>query len=169
MIIQRLLVALASAAAVVAASPSRGFAGDEALWDISAREAVERSIEQPHLPLRPMIVVMDVCGSGEHRAHGFLNSMADYRDRGSLNIELVPEVRAALAARLGGDPVEVLSGRRITVFGVVRQVPIYLFRDGQPTGEYYHQTQMRLWSAGHLDVVIENGEPAPGECDAQMT
>lgn len=169
MIIQRFVTALAGAAAVIAASPSGGLAGDEALAPVTARDAVERSIAQPHLPLRPMTVVMDVCGSGEHRAHGFLNSMADYRHRGSLNIELVPEVRAALAVRLGGDPVDVLSGHRITVFGVVRQVPIYLFRNGQPTGEFYHQTQMRLWSADHLNVVIEDGQPVAGECDALMT
>lgn len=169
MIIQRFGRVLAAALLAMAASAAAGIARDEIPSSMTAREAVERSIAQPHLPLRPATVTMDVCGSGEHRGHGFLNSMADYRDRGSLNIELVPEVRAELSARLGGDPVDVLSGRRITVFGVVRQVPIYLFYDGQPTGEHYYQTQMRLWSAAHLDVVIEDGQPVAGDCSAMIT
>ncbi|WP_300530936.1 hypothetical protein [Maricaulis sp.] len=131
---------------------------------VEAEEAIRQSIAQPHAPLAPMWVEMNVCGAGADGARGFLNSMPEYRDRGSLNVELVPEVRAQLAVRLGGDPLEFLRGYRVRVFGAVRQVRINLLRDGQPSGRYYFQTQMRLGSAILLEIIQIDGEPAQAEC-----
>ena len=132
---------------------------------ISALEAVRQSIERPHTPLEAQWIEMDVCGAGEDGAHGFLNSVRDYRSRDSLNVELLPTVRARLEQRLGGDPIAVLRGQRIAVFGPVRQVQINLYDGGVPTGRYYFQTQMRLASASHLEpLVSDTGEPLPARC-----
>jgi hypothetical protein len=126
---------------------------------VEAEEAIRQSIAQPHAPLEAMWIEMNVCGSGSDGARGFLNSMREYRDRGSLNVELMPQVRAELATRLGGDPVATLTGYRVRFFGAPRQVRILLYRDGEPTGEYYFQTQVRLRSAILLDFVREGSEP----------
>lgn len=134
---------------------------------IRALDAVRQSIERPHAPLEAQWIEMDVCGSGEDGAHGFLNSVRDYRSRDSLNVELLPTVRARLEQRLGDDPIAVLRGQRIAVFGPVRQVQINLYEGGVPTGRYYFQTQMRLASASHLEVLVsDTGEPLPARCGA---
>ena len=131
---------------------------------IGAEEAVRRSIDQPAIPLSPSWILMDVCGSGEDRGRGYLNSMRDYRDRGSLNVELTPDVRAGLLRRLGGDPVALLPGRRIAVYGSARQVRINWYRDGVATGEFYFQTQLRLASPDHLELVVEDDGHVPANC-----
>ena len=64
---------------------------------VEAEEAIRQSIAQPHAPLEPMWIEMNVCGSGAVGETGFLNSMREYRDRGSLNVELPPSVRTMLA------------------------------------------------------------------------
>lgn len=132
---------------------------------IPTAEAIERSIASPVSPIGPIWVEMDVCGSGAHRGRGFLNSMEDYRDRRSLNIELPALVRGQLAVIHSGDPVETLLGKRVQVFGSVRQVRINLFQGGVATGEYYFQTQLRLTSPTYLRVVYEGDEPVPADCN----
>lgn len=134
---------------------------------VRALDAVRQSIERPHAPLEAQWVEMDVCGSGEDGAHGFLNSVHDYRSRDSLNVELLPTVRSRLAERIGGDPVAALRGKRIMIYGPVRQVQIDLYNRGVPTGRYYFQTQMRLASASHLEILVsDTGEPLPARCGA---
>ncbi|MFW5660958.1 MAG: hypothetical protein ACOC20_06135 [Oceanicaulis sp.] len=131
---------------------------------LSAHEAVERSIASPGAPLPEAWIEMNVCGAGADGARGYLNSKENYRDRGSLNIELVPPVRAAIAARLGGDPIEVLYGERIRVYGAARQVRISVFRrsDGVTVGSYF-QTQLRLSSADRLEVVERSADLSDGD------
>ena len=147
--------------AVLLLAPAAARADDA----IGALEAVRRSIGQPHAPLARQWVEMDVCGSGEDRRHGFLNSQQDYRHPDSLNVELLPTVRARLAQRIGGDPVDVLLGRRIAVYGAVRQVRIDLYENGVRTEHFYFQTQMRLQSAQHLRLLeAEDGAPVPARC-----
>lgn len=131
---------------------------------ISASEAIERSIASPSSAIGPVWVEMDVCGSGAHRGRGFLNSMEDYRDRQSLNVELPRLVRGQLAVIHGGDPIETLLGKRVQVFGPVRQIRINLFQGGVATG-YYFQTQLRLTSPTYLRVVYEGDEPVPADCN----
>lgn len=149
-------VAVAWAADVADAQRERG--------PVAASEIVARSIARPHAPLEFTLIEMHVCGSGEQGGRGYLNSKADYRDRGSLNVELAPGVRAELAERLGGDPVDVLLNKRIVVGGRARQVRIDWFLGGVPTGEFYFQTQLRLESAAYLEPAIEAGELSPADC-----
>lgn len=132
---------------------------------VSAAEAIERSIASPSSAIGPVWVEMDVCGSGAHRGRGFLNSMEDYRDRQSFNVELPPLVRGQLAVIHGGDPVETLVGKRVQVFGPVRQVRINLFQGGVATGQFYFQTQLQLTSPTYLRVVYEGDEPVPADCN----
>ncbi|MGX6647348.1 hypothetical protein ACWCOP_05335 [Maricaulaceae bacterium MS644] len=124
-----------------------------------ARDAVERSIASPASPLPEAWIEMNVCGAGEDGSRGYLNSKENYRDRGSLNVELTAPVRAALAARYGGDPIDVLFAERIRVYGAVRQVRISVFRqsDGVTVGSYF-QTQLRLASADRLEVVARTAD-----------
>ncbi|MGY6627315.1 MAG: hypothetical protein ACXIVL_02265 [Oceanicaulis sp.] len=149
-------MAVAWAADVADAQRERG--------PVAASEIVARSIARPHAPLEFTLIEMHVCGSGEQGGRGYLNSKADYRDRGSLNVELAPGVRAELAERLGGDPVDVLLNKRIVVGGRARQVRIDWFLGGVPTGEFYFQTQLRLESAAYLEPAIEAGELSPADC-----
>jgi hypothetical protein len=133
-------------------------------WPVSAPEAVARSIAQPDAPLDFMAIEMNVCGSGESAGRGYLNSKADYRDPRSLNVELMPDVRQALAEQLGGDPVDILLNKRIVVFGQLRQVRIEWMLGGEPMGASYAQTQMQLQTPGLLEPVIAAGELAPADC-----
>lgn len=133
-------------------------------WPVAAADAVARSIAQPDAPLHPMAIEMNVCGSGQSGDRGYLNSMPDYRDRRSLNVELMPSVRADLTEQLGGDPVEILLNKRIVVFGQLRQVRIEWMLGGEPMGASYTQTQMRLQTAGLLEPVIMDGNLAPADC-----
>ncbi len=134
---------------------------------LSAREAIERSMASPGAPLAESWIEMDVCGSGEDGARGFLNSHENYRDRASLNVELVPEVRAALALRLNGDPIEVLYGERILIYGTARQVRMSVFRRSDDvTVRDYFQTQLRLAAADRLQIIERDPDFADGaECD----
>ncbi|MHA6289563.1 hypothetical protein [Maricaulis sp. CAU 1757] len=134
-----------------------------------AAEAIEHSIAQPHRPLAPQWIVMHVCASGTEGATGYLNSAADYRSRASLNVELPLPVRAELQRRLGADPVAFLPGRRILVYGSARQVRIDWFRGGQPTGEYYFQTQLRLHDADHLELVDTDPDTSAASCQALVS
>lgn len=119
-------------------------------------------------PLNPMQAVMraaeaaprgvdgvfelEVRGSGRDAFFSFLNSEADYRDQRCLTIVLSPAATAALRARLGGDPVEVLRGRHIVVTGTARRERIDFTANGMPTGKYYYQTHVRVSDAAQIVV-----------------
>ena len=126
---------------------------------------VQRSMDMGGAPLLPEWIVMDVCGSGAVGRRGFLNSVADYRNRRSLNVELVPTVRLALHHAYNADPVEHLLGYRILVYGSARQVRINLLSQGEPVGKFYFQTQLRLAAPDHIRLMTENGEPVLAQCE----
>lgn len=144
------------------ALPSPAKAQDEAL---SAHDVIELSTAQPALSVGPVWVEMDVCGSGVVRGRVFLNSLADYRDRASLNAFIPPWHRDAMQARLGAPPEEILVGYRVRIYGEARQVRInWLDEAGQPTGEYYFQTQFHILGPRDLDIVMVDGEPVRATC-----
>lgn len=136
---------------------------------MTADEAIQRSIAQPTAPIEPSWVIMDVCAAGADGPRGFLNSRRDYRDRGSLNVELPVSVRRDLAERLGGDPIDVLRGQRIAVYGQARQVRINLLREGRRTGRYYFQTQLRLNAADLLEIIERDGQAQTAACDLLLS
>lgn len=133
-------------------------------FDMTAADAIGRSMASPEQPLDAAWILMDVCGAGADGTRGFLNSQRNYRDRASLNVELPAPVRIDLAQRLGADPLEALRGKRVRVFGQARQVRINLFHRGQRTGRFYYQTQLRLMSAEFLELIVEEGVAAPADC-----
>jgi hypothetical protein len=95
---------------------------------------------------------MEVRGSGRDAFRTFLNSEADYRDQRCLTIALSPAAAAALRERLGGDPGEVLRGRRIVVTGTARRERVDFTANGAPTGKYYYQTHVRVSDAAQIVV-----------------
>jgi hypothetical protein len=157
---------MSAAIGIAAAGLALSMLGDAAAAQtsvLSAREAIERSIASPGNALPESWIEMNVCGSGEDGARGFLNSKEDYRDRASLNIELHAPVRAALTARLNGDPIDVLYGERIRIYGAARQVRISVFRRSDDvTVRHYYQTQLSLASADRLQVIEREPDLADG-------
>lgn len=85
---------------------------------------------------------------GESGYSLFLNSSADYRDPGNLSVELQPGAIAELKARLGGEPREILVGKRIRVNGTARRVPIPR-RDGST----YFQTRIEVDRGSQIEIV----------------
>ncbi|RKR04156.1 hypothetical protein [Maricaulis maris] len=131
----------------------------------SADDVVAASRAQPFRPLEDMWVRLDVCGSGAANGSAFLNSYDNYRDPRSLNVELVPALRSALAALNGQDPVDHYLGRRVLVFGAVRQVPIQVRDADGVVVHVYHQTQMRLTRPDRILVVENEQGPERARCD----
>ena len=83
----------------------------------------------------------DVGKKGKGRDHVFLDSMEDYRDPHSLNVNVFPH--SAERLHLNGDPKN-LVGKTVTVSGVVRRVRIRC-QNGCPqdaSASHYYQTQM---------------------------
>ena len=77
---------------------------------------------------------------GSTGASGFnvyLNSAADYRDASNLSIELHPGALAGLRKTLGGEPEDLLKGKRVRVTGTARRVPIPKHHGGT-----YYQTRI---------------------------
>ncbi|MBS0583191.1 MAG: hypothetical protein JSS42_08830 [Proteobacteria bacterium] len=97
----------------------------------------------------------DVGKKGTGRDHVFLDSMEDYRDPHSLNVNVFPH--SAERLHLNGDPKD-LVGKSVTVSGVVRRVRIHC-QNGCPqdaSAGHYYQTQMYVREGD--DAQIE--EPA---------
>ena len=130
-----------------------------------AEAVVEASRAEPFRALDPMWVILDVCGSGAAHGSAFLNGFENYRDPRSLNVELVPILRAALTARLGQDPVDYYRGQRVYVFGAARQVPINVRDANGVVVHIYHQTQIRLTRADQILLVETEQDPEPARCD----
>jgi len=83
----------------------------------------------------------DVGKKGRGRDHVFLDSMEDYRDPRSLNVNVFPH--SAERLHLNGDPKDLL-GKSVAVSGVVRRVRIRC-QNGCPqdaSASHYYQTQM---------------------------
>lgn len=137
---------------------------------ISAPEAIERSIASPDEPVGPFWVEMDVCGTGIVGGRVFLNSMADYRDRRSLNAFIPRWRRESVAERLGGDPADVLLGYRIQVYGAPRQARINLVDENrESTGEFYYQTHLPVTGSGDVRILHRDGEPVRADCGAPVS
>ena len=84
----------------------------------------------------------------------YLNSEADYRDQRNLTVRLEPPAAAGLEARLGEPLEEALRGRKIVVVdAIARRTRIDFLIDGQPSGEYYYQTHVRVPDASQLHVL----------------
>jgi hypothetical protein len=83
----------------------------------------------------------DVGKKGKGRDHVFLDSMEDYRDPHSLNVNVFPH--SAERLHLNSDPKD-LVGKSVTVSGLVRRVRIRC-QNGCPQDasvSHYFQTQM---------------------------
>ncbi|HEX7915826.1 hypothetical protein [Rudaea sp.] len=83
----------------------------------------------------------DVGKKGKGRDHVFLDSMEDYRDPHSLNVNVFPH--SAERLHLNGNPKD-LVGKSVTVSGLVRRVRIRC-QNGCPQdagASHYYQTQM---------------------------
>jgi hypothetical protein len=78
-----------------------------------------------------------VASTGASGFNVYLNSAADYRDPANLSAELHPGALAVLRKALGGEPEDLLKGKRVRVTGTARRVPIPR-RDSTP----YYQTRI---------------------------
>jgi len=135
--------------AVTPTSPERAAAGSAAPLTpaqavVMAAEAAPEGVEG--------VFELEVRGSGRDAFRSFLNSEADYRDQRCLTIALAPAAAAGLRERLGGDPVELLRGRRILVSGTARRVRIDFTANGRPTGKYSFQTHVQVDDATQVVV-----------------
>jgi hypothetical protein len=78
-----------------------------------------------------------VVSTGASGFNVYLNSAQDYRDPANLSVELHPGALAGLRKTLGGEPEDLLKGKRVRVTGTARRVPIPR-RDGTT----YYQTRI---------------------------
>lgn len=97
------------------------------------------------------VFALTVRASGSDRGQLYLNSERDYRNPRNLSIALTPQAQRELAGRLEPDSIRALHGRQVRVQGQARLVRIdFTHRDGQPSGSYYYQTQVRVERASQL-------------------
>ena len=118
----------------------------------SAAEAV-RGLADPQTLALPGQFAFVVKGGGRDAERVFLNSEFDYRDAATLTVALSGPAVTALTQRLEGPPDRLLIGRTIVVNGVAQRVRINLYKDGQPTGEFYFQTHVSVRQADQIHVV----------------
>jgi hypothetical protein len=85
---------------------------------------------------------------GESGFAVYLNSSVDYRDPANLTVELKPGAIAELQTRLGGEPRELLAGKRVRVTGVAKRVPIPK-RDGTT----YYQTRIDADRGNQIEIL----------------
>lgn len=85
---------------------------------------------------------------GESGFAVYLNSSADYRDPANLTVELKPGAITELKTRLGGEPRELLAGKRVRVTGVAKRVPI-----PRRDGTVYHQTRIDAETASQIEIL----------------
>ena len=91
---------------------------------------------------------MVVGSTGAAAFQVYLNSAKNYRDADNLTIELDPGPRAVLKTRLGGEPEDLMAGRRIRVTGVAKRIAIS-GRDGTTI----YQTRVRIVRPDQLGPV----------------
>jgi hypothetical protein len=89
----------------------------------------------------------DVGSGGASGFVSYLNSAADYRDPANLSVELHAAAVNALRTRFGGEPQDVLKGKRVRVKGVARRVPI------PADNPRYHQTRIAVDSAVQVEIL----------------
>lgn len=96
--------------------------------------------------------VMTVRAVGHEGGLAYLNSATDYRAADNLTFTLPPSAQRALARKAGG-PLASVIGRRVTVEGIVRNVPIALTRYGRPVRVIRVQHMVTLRQAGGVVAV----------------
>lgn len=104
---------------------------------------------------RPVAGVFALRVQAADRAEGriFFNSERDYRDPRNITIVVHGDAVRDLEKQLGGDPVDLLRGKRIQVTGDVRRVRIDFMQDDRPMGKYYYQTHVDVTRAAQLRVL----------------
>ncbi|MEG2803220.1 hypothetical protein [Stenotrophomonas sp.] len=115
---------------------------------ITPVEAVQAANDDPKRGISgTFVLTVQNVDQTEHRI--YLNSERDYRHQVALSVSLDAAQAEALQAQLG-LPLERLVNRRLLVQGTARRNTIQFTHDGQPSGKYYFQTQVRVDDARHL-------------------
>lgn len=89
-----------------------------------------------------------VVSTGASGFNIYLNSAADYRDPANLSVELHAGAAQALRKQLGGEPEDLMKGKRIRVKGIARHVPIPR-RDGTT----YYQTRIDADTGDQVQLI----------------
>ena len=88
---------------------------------------------------------LSVQAVGDDRDGVYLNSERDYRDPRNVTVRLSHAAARDLRDAIGGATLgDALVGRSLTVRGSVVRQRILFVSEGQPTGQYYYQTHVRV-------------------------
>lgn len=84
----------------------------------------------------------------------YLNSDLDYRDPKSIAVVLAPSTITAFTREYGSSPDLYFLNKTIEVIGRVKQVKIYMFKNGERTKKHYFQTHIKIKDIEKIKVLI---------------
>lgn len=112
--------------------------------------------------------VMEVRSGAMVQGESFINSEQDYRDPRTLIARFTPDAVAAFVGRHGQTPDRYFAGKQVTIVGYAQKRRIDFTTDGEPTGKYYFQTQIKVTEPWQVEIYEPKGgaaEEIPAEID----
>ncbi|GGE96300.1 hypothetical protein [Sphingomonas prati] len=98
------------------------------------------------------VFAMNVAAAERRPNALYLNSTSDYRSPDNVTFHLTPAAAKSLEKRLGAKPETMLIGKRVTVRGQIRNVPIANTVSGRPHSMNRYQHSVLVREASQVTV-----------------